>query len=119
MALIISKYKLMLDDQQFRLVADEALESAYNALARASDEYGFECDFDGAVKVEFDDPPAKFVVSPNAPVKQIWVSAHSKSYKLDWVPARNAFVLADTGQTLNELMADAVGKQIGQQISLK
>jgi CyaY protein len=109
----------MLDDQQFRLVADEALEGAYNALAEASDQYGFECDYDGAVKIEFEDPPAKFVVSPNAPVKQIWVSAHSKSYKLDWNAARKAFVLADTGQSLNELLADAVSLQIGQQISLK
>jgi CyaY protein len=108
----------MLDDQQFRLKADEALEGVYNALATASDTYGFECDYDGAVKIEFEDPPAKFVVSPNAPVKQIWVSAHSKSYKLDWNAARNAFVLAETGQTLNEVLADAVSKQVGEQVSL-
>ena len=108
----------MLDDQQFRLKADEALEGVYTALGNASDEYGFECDYDGAVKVEFEDPPAKFVVSPNAPVKQIWVSAHSKSYKLDWNPERNVFVLGDTGQSLNEVLADAVSKQVGQKITL-
>lgn len=108
----------MLDDQQFRLKADEALEELYHALAKASDEHDFECDYDGAVKVEFEEPPAKFVVSPNAPVKQIWVSAHSKSYKLDWNPERGAFVLGDTGQSLNQLLAEAVSKQIGQQVSL-
>ena len=108
----------MLDDQQFRLKADAALEGAYNALATASDEYGFECDYDGAVKVEFEDPPAKFVVSPNAPVKQIWVSAHSKSYKLAWNAERDAFVLAETSQSLNELLADAVSRQVGQKITL-
>ena len=108
----------MLDDQQFRLKADEALEAAYNALANASDEHGFECDYDGAVKVEFEDPPAKFVVSPNAPMKQIWVSAHSKSYKLDWNPERDAFILTETGQSLNQLLADAVSKQVGQKIDL-
>ena len=108
----------MLDDQQFRLKADAALEGLYNALANASDEYGFECDYDGAVKLEFDDPPAKFVVSPNAPVKQIWVSAHSKSFKLDWNAERSAFVLTETGQSLKELLADAVSKQIGETVSL-
>jgi iron donor protein CyaY len=108
----------MLDDQQFRLKADEALEDLYDALAKASDKYEFECDYEGAVKVEFEDPPAKFVVSPNAPVKQVWVSAHSKSFKLDWNPERGAFVLGDTGQTLNQLIADAVSQQIGQQVSL-
>jgi CyaY protein len=108
----------MLDDQQFKLKADAALERLYNALAQASDEYDFECDFDGAVKLEFEDPPAKFVVSPNSPVRQIWVSAHSKSYKLDWDAAREEFVLADSGQSLTELMADAVSRQIGEEVRL-
>jgi CyaY protein len=57
-------------------------------------------------------------VSPNSPVSQIWVSAHSKSFKLDWDPGRAAFVLAGTGQTLADLMADAVGKQLGQEVAL-
>ena len=108
----------MLDEQQFKLKADAALERLYKALAEASDEYDFECDFDGAVKLEFEDPPAKFVVSPNSPVRQIWVSAHSKSYKLDWDPAREQFVLPDTGQTLNELLSDAVSRQIGAPVDL-
>ena len=108
----------MLDEQQFKLKADAALERLYKALAEASDEHEFECDFDGTVKLEFDDPPAKFVVSPNTPVRQIWVSAHSKSYKLDWDPAREQFVLPDSGQTLTELMEDAVARQIGEQVRL-
>jgi frataxin-like iron-binding protein CyaY len=35
------------------------------------------------LQIVFEEPaPAKFVVSPNAPVRQIWVSALSRSYKL-------------------------------------
>jgi iron donor protein CyaY len=108
----------MLDDQQFKLEADAALERLYKALLEASDEHEFECDYDGAIKLEFEDPPARFVVSPNSPVRQIWVSAHSKSYKLDWEPSRGQFVLADTGQSLAELMADAVSRQIGEEVRL-
>ena len=108
----------MLDEQQFKLKADAALERLFNDLAQASDDHDFECDFDGAVKVEFEDPPAKFVVSPNAPVRQIWVSAHSKSFKLDWDAGRGEFVLTDSGQTLHELMADAISKQIGETVTL-
>src|SRR5688572_27632403 len=108
----------MLDEQQFKMKADAALERLFNDLAEASDEHEFECDFDGAVKVEFEEPPGKFVVSPNAPVRQIWVSAHSKSFKLDWEPAREEFVLAESGQSLHELMADAVSKQIGETVTL-
>jgi frataxin-like iron-binding protein CyaY len=56
------------------------------------------------------------VVSPNAPVKQIWVSAHMKSRKLDWDAARSAFVSDE--ETLIELIAEAVGKQLGTPVRL-
>ncbi len=108
----------MLDEQEFRLKADDALDRLHRALVAASDEFEFETDFGGALTVEFEDPPAKFVISPNAPVRQIWVSAHLKSAKLDWDPARSAFVLPDTGQTLNEVVAAAVSKQVGETVSL-
>lgn len=108
----------MLDDQQFKLKADAALERLFNDLANASDEHGFEVDFDGAIKIEFDDPPAKFVVSPNGPVRQIWVSALTRSFKLDWDAAREEFVLPESGQSLHDLMADVVSKQIGATVTL-
>ena len=108
----------MLDEQQFKLKADAELDRLFRDLLDASDEHEFECDFEGAIKLEFEDPPAKFVVSPNAPVRQIWVSAHSKSFKLDWSSVREQFVLSDSGQTLHELMADAVSKQIGETVTL-
>src|SRR5208282_5859124 len=101
-----------MDDQEFQTRSAEALEDLYNRLGRAGEEHGFEADFNaGALAIEFEDPPAKFVVSPNAPVKQIWVSAHMKSRKLDWDAARTAFV--SDGETLTELIAEAVGKQLG------
>lgn len=108
----------MLDEQQFKLKADAALRRLFEDLADAGDEHEFDCDYDEAIKVEFEEPPAKFVVSPNAPVRQIWVSAHSKSYKLDWDSAREEFVLPDSGQTLHEVMADAVSKQLGTTVTL-
>jgi iron donor protein CyaY len=108
-----------MDDQQFKKLADESLESLYNRLATASDDAEFEVDFNsGALAIEFETPPGKFVISPNAPVRQIWVSAHSKSFKLDWDSARNAFVLPGTGQTLTELIQEAIAKQLGEEVSL-
>lgn len=109
----------MLDEQQFKLQADASLERLYRALAKASDEHEFETDYGGALTVEFEEPPAKFVVSPNTPVRQIWVSAHSKSYKLDWDTAREEFVLPDTGQTLAELISEVVSRQLGQDVELR
>ncbi len=108
-----------MDDQQFRDRADQALADLHRRLGPASEEFDFESDFNaGALAIEFETPPAKFVVSPNSPVRQVWVSAHSKSFKLDWDDAREAFVLPATEQTLVEMIADAIGHQIGEPVTL-
>jgi|SRR3954453_14867777 len=108
----------MLDAQEFQRKSDEALDNLYKSLVKASDEYGFDTDFGGALTIEFEDPPAKFVVSPNAPVKQVWVSAHMKSYKLDWNPATGEFVLGDSGQSLRQLVEQALSQQLGEEVKL-
>jgi CyaY protein len=106
-----------MEDQEFQKRSAEALEDLYRKLSAAAEEHDFEADFNaGALTIEFDDLPAKFVVSPNSPVRQIWVSAHSKSFKLDWDAGRGVFALG--GQTLAELIADAVSRQLGATVKL-
>jgi len=108
-----------MDDQEFKNRSEESLQALYKRLAAASDDADFEVDFNGgALAIEFTEPPAKFVVSPNAPVHQVWVSAHSKSYKLDWDTVESTFVLQPTGQTLTELIQDAITKQLGEEVTL-
>lgn len=94
----------MLSEQDFRLRADHALEALQRALLPAADRDGFEVELqNGVLQVIFDEPsPAKFVISPNAPVRQIWVSAMARSYKLAWSDERSAFVL--DGESLDELV---------------
>src|ERR1700747_1407620 len=105
-----------MDDQEFKTRADEALTALHKRLLAASDDFDFEADFNsGALAIEFESPPGKFVISPNSPVRQIWVSAHSKSFKLDWDAVQNGFVLTSTGQTLVDLVADAISQQIGEE----
>lgn len=108
----------MLDDQQFQLQADKSLQELHRALLRAADEHGFDADLGPALTIEFEDPPAKFVVSPNAPVRQVWVSAHHKSYKLSWDETRREFVLPENGESLREMIAGAVSRQLGESIEL-
>lgn len=106
------------DDLEFQRRVDSELDALYRALTKAADAHGFDVDFNaGALSVEFEEPAARFVVSPNAPVKQVWVSAHVKSFKLDWSDAARAFALP-SGQTLKELMAECVAKQIGEEVEL-
>jgi iron donor protein CyaY len=108
----------MIEEKEFRTKSDEALTALQRALERAADKYDFEVDRnEGALVIEFDDPPAKFVVSPNAPVRQIWVSARVQSFKLDWNEASSAFTFTD-GRTLRQLIADVVGQQLGEPVSL-
>ena len=109
----------MLDEQKFKKLADDALNSLNRDLIAASDDYGFEVDFNsGALGVEFEDPPAKFVISPNTPVRQIWVSANNKSYKLDWDVVENAFVHPESGDSLKTLVEKAISKQMGEEVNL-
>lgn len=109
----------MMDEQEFKKRADEALAALNRALIAAGDDYGFEVDFNsGALGIEFEDPPAKFVISPNTPVRQIWVSALSKSYKLDWDVVENAFIHVESGDTLKQLVEKAIGKQLGDEVIL-
>src|SRR5215510_11777109 len=91
-------------EQEFRLKADEALELAQLALLPLADAEGFEVELqNGVLQVVFEEPSsAKFVVSPNAPVRQIWVSAQSRSFKLSWADSAAAFTL--DGETLNVLL---------------
>ncbi|MDX2179912.1 MAG: iron donor protein CyaY [Bryobacteraceae bacterium] len=109
----------MLDEREFRARSEEAIDSLNRTLGQAAETYDFEVDMNaGALTVELEEPPAKFVVSPNAPVRQIWVSAHSKSFKLDWNSAKNAFELATTGETLEQLIAARVSEHLGETVEL-
>jgi CyaY protein len=108
----------MMDENEFRKRSDEALTALQRTLEKASDQHDFEVDRNqGALTIEFDEPPAKFVVSPNAPVRQIWVSARVQSFKLDWKAESAAFQLPD-GRTLTRLIEDVVSDQLGERVSL-
>jgi CyaY protein len=97
-----------LSEQEFRLHADRALEALRDSLLPLADEEGFEVELqNGVVQVVFDEPvAAKFVVSPNAPVRQVWVSAMSRSYKLPWSPEAGTFAL--DGQPLSAVVGGLV-----------
>ena len=108
-----------MDEQDFRSAADSALNDLHRRLSSVSSDHDFDADFNaGALAIEFEEPPAKFVISTNSPVRQIWVSAHSKSFKFDWDPARAAFVLPHSGQTLAQVVSDAISQQLGEKVSL-
>jgi iron donor protein CyaY len=108
-----------LTDSEFQLRCDAAMTDLNKALFQAADRFEFEPDFQaGALTIEFEEPREKFVVSPNAPVHQVWVSARVKSYKLDWSDDRGAFTLPATGQSLRELLGALISERMGESVTL-
>jgi iron donor protein CyaY len=93
-----------LSEQEFRVKSDEALQQARRALLPLADAEGFEVEMqNGVLDLVFEEPSdAKFVVSPNAPVRQIWISAMAKSYKLSWDADADTFAL--NGESLAALL---------------
>ena len=95
----------VLSEQEFRVKSAQALEDARRALLPLADSGdGFEVELqNGVLNLVFEEPGAmRFVVSPNAPVRQVWVSAMARSYKLSWAEGLDAFAL--DGETLPHLL---------------
>lgn len=97
----------MLDETEFRRAAEGALDALKKHLIarEEEDEAGFEVEEqNGVLNVVFEEPAGKFVVTPNTPVRQIWISALATSFKLDWDASASTFVLPRTGEKLLPLL---------------
>jgi CyaY protein len=104
---------MVLTEPEFRSHCDAALNRLNRALDPIVDQYDIEVMLqNGVLTVEVDDPnPGKIVISPQTPTRQVWISAHSTSFKLDW--DGSAFVLSSSGETLDQLVGRLVGEQLG------
>jgi len=105
----------MLDEATFRRHSDAALDALKRSLIRAEEQSDFEVEEqNGVLNVVFEEPPGKFVLTPNTPVRQIWISALSTSFKLEWSENAGAFVLPKTGETLTQVIERAINKHLGE-----
>jgi len=94
-----------MDEVNFRRQSETAIEALKQHLIalEESEEAGFEVEEqNGALNVLFEKPAGKFVITPNTPVRQIWISARATSFKLDWDGGK--FVLPKTGEELAPLV---------------
>ena len=104
----------MIDEPTFRRVSDQALESLKQSLIAAEEDGGFEAEEkNGVLNVLFEDDSAKFVFTPQTPVRQIWISARSTSYKLEWSEEASAFILPKTGEQLKPLTERLLREHLG------
>lgn len=110
----------MLDEKDFQKKADAAFAELKKRLLVLADEHGFDVEGQsGKLEVLFEEPQeAKFVISPNTPIREIWISALSTSFKLGWSDAKNAFVSEKTGEDLFAVMNRVVSQQLGTPVTL-
>jgi iron donor protein CyaY len=105
----------MIDEATFRRESDRALESLKQSLIAAEDDDGtfeFE-DNNGVMNIIFENGSSKFVITPNTPIRQVWISAKATSYKLDWTESAHAFTLPKTGEDLKTLIQRLLREHLG------
>ena len=103
----------MIDEATFRRESDRALDALKQSLIRAEDagaEFESE-EKNGVLNINFDSGD-RFVFSPNTPVRQLWISAQSTSFKLEWNEAREAFVLPRSSEDLRSLTERLLREQL-------
>jgi CyaY protein len=111
----------MMDEREFQRKCDAALESLRTRLLELGDRHDFEVEGgSGKLEIEFEDEDeTRFVISPNAPVRQIWISALTTSFKLGWSETAQAFVLDKTGETLSQVMSRILSEKTGSTVQVK
>lgn len=103
---------MQVDEQEFRRSAEAALDALKKHLIEREEDGGYEAEEqNGVLNVLFEDPPGKFVITPNTPVRQIWISALSTSFKLDWQHELEEFVFPKTGEMLITLVDRLIAEQ--------
>jgi CyaY protein len=109
-----------MEEREFQKKCEAAFEELRRRLLEVGDAHGFEVEGgSGKLELQFEDEEeTRFVISPNAPVRQIWISALTTSFKLGWSEAAGAFVLEKTGETLNQVMSRILSQQLGSPVTV-
>ena len=109
-----------MDEHDFRKKYDLVAEALRRRLLELGDELGFDVEGQGdKLEILFEEPEeVRFVISPNTPVRQIWISALTTSFKLSWSDAAGSFVLDKTGETLSQLMSRILTQQLGSAVTV-
>jgi iron donor protein CyaY len=108
----------MLTERDFQQKADAAFEDLKRRMLKLGDEHDFDVEGEsGKLEIIFEEPEeVKFVISPNTPIREIWISALSTSFKLAWSETRNTFVHEKSGEDLHAVMSRVISQQLGTQV---
>ncbi len=104
-----------LSEAEFGRNVERAISELEQSFADLADDREIDVEVEGGMlTVTFEEgEPGKFIVSPNASVRQIWVSARVSSFKFNWSEESGRFVLAGTGEPLKDVMTRLTREQLG------
>lgn len=104
-----------LSDTEFTGKAETAISELEGAFGRVADDRDIDVEVEGGVlTVTFEEgEPGRFIVSPNSPARQLWVSARMTSFKFNWSDEAESFTLVGTGETLMDVMTRITREQLG------
>lgn len=104
-----------MDALDFARLSETTLETLNHALGVVADQHEVEILYQsGVLTIEIEEPPgSRIVISPASAVSQIWISAQSTSFKLDWDEGRQGFVYRPTGELLAPLVGRLTGEELG------
>lgn len=110
----------MMDERDFQKKCEGTLARLEKRLMEVGDEHAFEVEGgSGKIEIQFEDEDeTRFVISPNSPVRQIWISALTTSFKLGWSEQANAFMLEKTGETLDQVLSRILTQQLGTPVTV-
>jgi iron donor protein CyaY len=101
-----------MDDNEFRERSDAALSKVAKWL---EDFDADEVDYttgDGVVTIEFSDG-AKFILSRQSQMKQLWLAAGARAFHYNWNDARSTWLDDKDGHELSSRLAEVISDQLG------
>jgi len=109
----------MIEEHDFKKHAHEALVALQGDLVLAGDDYGFESSLHSdAITISFQHPAGKFTIVPDGAAGQIKINMGARNSKLDWDIVENTFVHTESGQSLKELVQQALSKHLKRDVEL-
>jgi CyaY protein len=107
-----------MDDREFVSRADACLTRVAKWLEDFDPDEVDYATSDGSVTLEFPDG-AKFILSRQAQMKQVWLAAVAHGYHYNYDAARDTWLDEKDGHELYPRLAEAVSAQIGREITFK
>ena len=101
-----------MDDNEFRERSDVALTKVAKWLEDFDPDEVDYTTADGVVTIEFA-AGAKFILSRQSQMKQMWLAAGSHGFHYSWDPASNLWIDDKDGHEMFPRLAETVSKQLG------